>query len=194
MTDAELIDLVYEKSPDEFSTEELGLLRVRMHDSNEIRLALKHRVQLEQGLVETLQAPPLPVAQILSTLTSGGVGGAAVQSLIPSVNGRGAAELTARETVRKSAASIAPRSSIVTWATRACVTLIVASAVVVTAVVVERAVNGPPNAQPPAGAQPAPAQPSENDPLSDDPTRPGQPPEEEDDERSPSDAVPPGFK
>ena len=77
MNDQQLIDLVYEKSPGEFSADEISGLRARVGDSELVREALAERLRLERSLTETLATPPFSVAHLIAAAKTGAAGGAA---------------------------------------------------------------------------------------------------------------------
>lgn len=69
MTDAELIQLVQEKSPDELTPDEIGHLRRRLADSAELREVIFGQLHLEETLSQALGGVQVSVDQILATAT-----------------------------------------------------------------------------------------------------------------------------
>ena len=67
MTDAELIELVETRSPEDWSDEELALVRVRIRESSEVRQAVAEAIRLNQALAETFGQVQVSVEAILST-------------------------------------------------------------------------------------------------------------------------------
>ena len=67
MTDAELIELVETRSPEDWSDEELALVRVRIRESAEVRQAVAEAIRLNQALAETFGQVQVSVEAILTT-------------------------------------------------------------------------------------------------------------------------------
>src|SRR6185369_344418 len=67
MTDAELIQLVQEKGPEDLSAEEIGLLRQRLLVSAQLRDVLFDQLQLEQSLSQALGRVNVSVDAIFTT-------------------------------------------------------------------------------------------------------------------------------
>lgn len=65
MTDAELLQMLAEKSPREFTTEEIAELRLRARTVPEIRLALAELIEFEGDMTAVLAAPPLSIERML---------------------------------------------------------------------------------------------------------------------------------
>lgn len=68
MTDAELIARLEEAPPEEWSVEELDLLRARAAENPEVRAALVEQIWLEQTLVRGLGRPGITADQVLARL------------------------------------------------------------------------------------------------------------------------------
>src|SRR5438128_763694 len=67
MTDAELIQLVQEKAPEDLTPDEIGLLRTRLTDSSELRQVIYGQLQLEQTLSAALGRTEVSVDRIFAT-------------------------------------------------------------------------------------------------------------------------------
>src|SRR5689334_709656 len=60
MTDAELIELVRTRAPQELTPAEAAELRERLKESPELRQAVAERPEVERHLADTTPAPPPP--------------------------------------------------------------------------------------------------------------------------------------
>ncbi|HZN33332.1 MAG TPA: hypothetical protein VFB80_05910, partial [Pirellulaceae bacterium] len=66
MTDAELIALLEQKTPDELSLDEIDLLRRRLAESEELRQTLLGQLQMETYLAEALSRVDLSPDKIVA--------------------------------------------------------------------------------------------------------------------------------